>query len=110
MALLVSSDDRALKVSGFLSRDQRIGALDIKDPSISDAAKRFNIAVVDISNLQSSDGLNHDRYVALASTYGQLGTNGQPNGFRRAGAFVFNAMGATVSTPFSLASSVIGGQ
>lgn len=110
MALLVSSDDRALKVSGFLSRDKRIGALDIRDPAVSEAAKRFNIAVVDISNLEASDSLNHDRYVALASAYGQLRGNGEPSGFRKAGAFVFDAVGATVSTPFSVASNVIGGQ
>lgn len=109
MTVLVSSDDRALKVSSFLSRDRRVGALDVKDPEVEAAARRFNIAIVDISELQASDSLNHDRYVTLASAYGHLGANGQPNGFQRAGAFVFNTVGATISSPFALASTAISG-
>jgi esterase/lipase superfamily enzyme len=109
MTVLVSSDDRALKVSSILSRDRRVGALDVKDPEVEAAARRFNIAIVDISGLQASDSLNHDRYVALASAYGQLGANGQPNGLQRAGAFVFNTVGATISSPFTLASTAISG-
>lgn len=110
ITVLVSRDDRALQVSGILSRDQRVGTLDINDPEIAAAAKSYNVALVDISKLTASDSLNHDRYVALASTYGQLGETGKPNGLRQAGAFVFNAVGATVSSPFTLVSTAIAGK
>lgn len=109
MTILVSKDDRALRVSGFLSRDHRLGALDVRNPEVSEAARRFNISIVDISQLPASDSLNHDRYVALASVYGQLRATGRPDGIRQAGAFVFNAVGTTISSPFALASSAISG-
>lgn len=109
MTVLVSSDDRALKVSSILSRDRRVGALDVRDPAVAATAQKFNIAIIDISQVKASDGLNHDRYVALASTYGRLMGDAQPNGVRRAGAFVFNAVGATLASPFTLASGVITG-
>ncbi len=109
MTILVSSDDRALKVSGLLAGDTRVGELDVNNPEVASAAKRLNISIVDISELPPSDGLNHDRYVALASVYGQLSANGQPDAVRRAGAFVFSAVGKAVSNPFALASSAMAG-
>lgn len=109
MTILVSSDDRALQISSLLSGDDRVGSLDVRDPAVAAAAREFKIAIVDISELPSSDGINHSRFVNLASNYGQLAANGQPSGLRRAGAFVFDAVGTTVSTPFALVSNAISG-
>ena len=109
MAVLVSSDDRALQISSILSGDSRVGSLDVTDPKVAEAAREYNIAIVDISELPSSGPMNHNRFPNLAATYRQLGANGQPSGFRRAGAFVFNAVGTTVSSPFDLLSTIISG-
>jgi esterase/lipase superfamily enzyme len=110
MAVLVSSDDRALQISGLLSGDRRVGSLDVKDPKIAEAAREYNITIVDISELPSSGPMNHSRFPNLAASYRQLGVNGQPSGFRRAGAFVFRAVGTTVSSPFDVLSNVIAGK
>ncbi|AVH40116.1 hypothetical protein At1D1609_00620 [Agrobacterium tumefaciens] len=114
LTVLVSKDDRALKASSILGADvTRIGALDVTDPKVQEAALKEGVQFVDISKLKASDPLNHDRYAALASLVPQLEAsrngNGQ-NGIGRAGAFVFDAIGATVSSPFRLASQVVNPQ
>ncbi len=107
ITVLVSGDDRALMVSGFLSSDTRVGAIDVNNPQVIAAAREYNVSIVDISQLSPSDGMNHDRYVALSSLYAQLAASGKSSGAQKAGAFVFDTVGATVSTPFKLVSAVI---
>ena len=112
ITILVSKDDRALQVSSFIGSDvTRVGALDVKDPDVREKALRQGVQFIDISALDASDALNHDRYAALAAVVPQLEQRrggGSPIG--QAGAFVFDAIGATVSSPFRLASQVVNPQ
>ena len=114
LAVLVSPDDRALLLSNRLSgARQRVGTLDIHDPRVQEAAREANVAITDISSLEASDGLNHDRYVNLAAVYPELsGERGDAPGpgIRRAGAFVFNTVGATISSPFTLVGEALAGE
>ncbi|MEH6721834.1 MAG: alpha/beta fold hydrolase [Aurantimonas endophytica] len=114
LTVLVSPDDRALLVSNRLGGNRRrVGAIDIHDPRVRKAAREANVAIIDISNLEASDGLNHDRYVNLAALYSrESGENtGAPmQGIRRAGAFVFNTVGATISSPFNIVGEVLAGE
>ncbi|MDS7595751.1 alpha/beta hydrolase [Agrobacterium tumefaciens] len=113
LTVLVSKDDRALKASSILGADvTRIGALDVEDPQVQEAALKEGVQFVDISNLKASDPLNHDRYAALAALLPQLEANRRQGGSEigRAGAFVFDALGATISSPFRLASQVVNPQ
>ena len=114
MAVLVSPDDQALRVSNRLSRSRmRVGALDITDPAVQQAAREARLAIIDISSLEASDGLNHDRYVRLASFYanrGREGGDGPGPSLRRTGAFVFNTVGAPLSSPFSIVGEALAGE
>jgi esterase/lipase superfamily enzyme len=114
LTVLVSKDDRALQVSSVIGADvRRIGALDVEDPEVQSAALKEGVQFIDISNLKASDPLNHDRYAALASLLPKLEENRRQNsggGIGKAGAFVFDAIGATVSSPFRLASQVVNPQ
>ncbi|GEO87047.1 MULTISPECIES: alpha/beta hydrolase [Alphaproteobacteria] len=114
LTVLVSKDDRALKASSVIGGDvQRVGALDVEEPGIQEAATKAGIQFIDISKLGASDPLNHDRYAAFASLIPQLEANRRQDGgadLGRAGAFVFDTLGATVSSPFRLASKVISPQ
>jgi esterase/lipase superfamily enzyme len=109
IVLLVSKSDNALSVSSFIGGERpRVGLLNIEDPLIQQAAKQERLTVIDISSLQSSDGLGHDRYASLARFSGdmlkadaQMRTNGN-----NIGAFVFDAAGAAVASPFKLASQI----
>lgn len=114
MAILVSRDDLALRASEILTIERpRLGKLDVKDPRVEEITHSAGIQVVDISELKASDGFRHNRFAALATLYPKLSGAGsdrlQPD-LRRTGAFVFNAVGATVSSPFVLASKVVGGE
>ncbi len=109
IVLLVSKSDNALSVSSFIGGERpRVGLLNIEDPLIQQAAKQERLTVIDISSLQSSDGLGHDRYASLARFSGEMlkadarmRTNGN-----NIGAFVFDAAGAAVASPFKLASQI----
>ncbi len=109
VTLLVSKSDNALSISSFVSGERpRIGLLDINDPLIQEAAKAERLTVIDISSLQSSDGLGHDRYASLAKFSGDLvkaEAQMRANG-HNVGAFVFDAAGAAIASPFRLAGQI----
>jgi esterase/lipase superfamily enzyme len=114
MTVLVSRDDIALRLSSRVAGGrERLGTLDVDDPRVQEAARRANVQIVDISSLKAPDGLNHDRFVNLAALYGRLaasGANRPDKNLRQAGAFVFNTVGTTLSSPFSLVGSAIAGE
>ncbi|WP_245427417.1 alpha/beta hydrolase [Pleomorphomonas carboxyditropha] len=112
MTILVSRDDLALRVSEFLTGERpRVGKLDVNDPRVEEATLKAGVQVVDISELEAPDDFKHGRFAQLATLYPKLAGTNQPGpGLRQAGAFVFNAVGATLSSPFVLAGKVVGGQ
>lgn len=108
MTLLVSKDDRALKVSSLITTDRpRVGALDVDNPLVQEAALKADIRIIDISNVPSSDSFNHSRFVSLAALYPKVSHDAGRN-LGNAGAFVFDAVGATVAAPFRIGSRVLG--
>lgn len=110
MTILISKDDRALKASSILAGNARIGALDIADPEIQAAAAEEKVRLIDISEIKSSDRINHDRYIALATRYPMFNQQQDKVTLDRVGAFVFDAAAATVSSPFRLVSAALSGQ
>jgi esterase/lipase superfamily enzyme len=114
LTLLVSRDDKALSVSGFIADDHvRVGAIDVSDPRVTEAARKYEVQVVDISSLAASDPLGHDRFVSLAAYYPQLAAeaqSGDGGGLRQAGAYVFNTVGTTLSSPFAMAGRAVAGE
>lgn len=108
ITVLVSKTDRALSVSSLLGGDRpRIGRLDINDPIIQDAAKKANVNIVDISMAQSSDGLGHDRFAAVArfgSDFEKAEAKARSGG--TISTLIFDAAGAAVASPFKLAGQV----
>ena len=102
MTLLVSKDDKALEFSNFIGGSRaRVGALDIENPVVREAVLKAKVQVVDISTLQSRDGMNHSRFTALAELYPRL--QRQPASEReKSGIFVIDANSATVARPFEV--------
>ncbi|UTS93708.1 alpha/beta hydrolase [Rhizobium anhuiense] len=113
ISLLVSKDDRALVASSFIAGERpRVGRLDIDDPVIEEAALKERLRVIDITSIQASDGLGHDRYASLAKFGAQLASfeSGRRSTAGDVGAYVFDAAGAAVASPFRLAGRVVGAQ
>jgi len=108
--LFVSKDDRALAVSSFIGGErQRIGRLDVNDPAIQAAARKYGVRIIDITSIKGVDGLGHDRYASLAKLGPQLVSSQGQHGAsaNEVGAFVFDAAGAALSSPFRLASKIV---
>jgi esterase/lipase superfamily enzyme len=104
MTLLVSKDDRALAFSNIIGGSRaRVGALDIENPAVREAALKAKVQVVDISTLQSRDRQNHSRFVALAELYPRLQRQSASER-EEAGIFVIDANSATVAAPFQAGS------
>lgn len=110
MTILVSRDDLALRASEFLTGERaRIGKLDVNDPRVEEATQRAGIQIVDISELDAPDDMKHGRFFEMATLYPKLAKSNQSNvSLRQTGAFVLNAVGATLSSPFVLAGKVVG--
>lgn len=108
MTVLVSGDDRALAVSKLISAStNRVGTLDVNDPKVQEAAIANNVALIDISQVEASDSAKHSRFVDLVGLYPSLSANNDRKGLRKAGAFVFDAAGATLSSPFRIVSGAL---
>lgn len=96
MTLLVSPDDRALKLSERLARSRgRVGTTDVNDPRVQALAKANSIQMIDISNLEALDKTNHNRFVALVKVL-----PGMPNArfpsLAHAGVFILEPISATL--------------
>ena len=108
MTVLVSGDDRALAVSKLISAStNRVGTLDVKDPKVQQTAVANGVTLIDISQVQPMDSARHNRFVDLVGLYPSLTAGTERNGLRKAGAFVFDAAGATLSSPFRIVSGVL---
>ncbi|MDB5523540.1 MAG: hypothetical protein JWM58_1303 [Rhizobium sp.] len=108
MTVLVSGDDRALAVSKVLSYStQRVGTLNVNDPLVQQAAIDAGVQLVDISTIEATDSAKHNRFVDAAALYPALTARSERNGLGQAGAFVFDAAAATVSSPFRLVSGAL---
>src|SRR3954447_23067386 len=96
LLVLVSKDDGALQMSSFLSGGgvPRAGALDVNNPIVQEAALTAKVQVVDISQLESRDGMKHDQFVSVAVLYSKLPKNGPYR--TSAGAFVFQSNSNTL--------------
>ncbi|WP_234900444.1 alpha/beta hydrolase [Rhizobium skierniewicense] len=109
ITLLVSKSDKALSFSSFVGGERpRVGSLDVNDPVIQETAKAERVRVVDISSLKSADGLGHDRYASLAQFAGNIDKAEARMRLSggNIGAFVFDAAGAAVASPFKLAGQI----
>ncbi len=105
ITLLVSKDDRALTASSLIAGERaRVGRVDIDEPFIQEAIVKEGLRVIDITSVRGSDGLGHDRYASLARFGAQLAAFESRSGSNAGdiGAFVFDAAGSVVASPFRL--------
>jgi esterase/lipase superfamily enzyme len=108
LTILVSGDDRALLVSRYINAStQRVGTIDVRDPRVQAAAVEAGVQLVDISTIKASDPSNHNRFADAVALYPALTSNAKRQGLGDAGAFVFDAAAATISSPFRIVSGVL---
>ncbi len=103
--ILVARDDRALDFSGALTGGRRrVGTADVDDPVLQDVARRQHLRIVDISSVHASDGMLHDRFARFAAIHSTAlaGGGSAASSLQQAGAFLFNAAGAALASPFTM--------
>ena len=72
--VFVSRDDRALTLSRRISGNvDRLGQVDINDPSTRDVLEKEGILVLDLSALQAGDRLNHSKFAESPEVVRLLG-------------------------------------
>lgn len=75
IVLLVSKEDRVLSLSSLLGQERpRVGQIDAG--ILAKTRQTEHVRLVDITSLQSSDGMGHDRYVSLARHMGKAAAQG----------------------------------
>lgn len=96
LLVLVSKDDGALRMSSFMTGSgvPRTGALDVNDPIVQEGALKAKVQVVDISQLESRDGMKHDQFVSVAVLYSRMQQT-MPNR-TSAGTFILSGNTATL--------------
>ena len=109
MVVMVSPDDRALGLSAIAGQRTRVGALDITDPAVQAAAQESSVVLIDISAVDASSRLNHDRYIQLASAFPALAREmRQGSTLTEAGAFVLSSTGQILSAPLRVVDAALG--
>lgn len=71
--ILVSTDDRALSWSRFLSGDvERVGVAKVNSREANEDIKRFGLILIDASAVKSTDEYNHDKFANVPSMIQQI--------------------------------------
>jgi len=79
----------------------------VHDPAVRKAAEDAGVQLVDISSIKSLDSSNHNRFADVAALAPALDNQPRKKGLGQAGAFIFDAAAATVSSPFRLVSGAL---
>ena len=96
MTLLVSPDDRMLRLSERLAGSRRrVGTTDASDPRVQVLAAANGVRVIDISKVDALDGTNHNRFAALMSVIPRE-TKTTFASLAHAGTFVLEPISATL--------------
>lgn len=75
ITIFVSKDDKALAISRFVwQSSNRAGAFTVQDPEMARRLEHANITVVDLSDIKSSDRLNHDKFASSPDVVKLIGT------------------------------------
>ncbi|UIJ72594.1 alpha/beta hydrolase [Aurantimonas sp. HBX-1] len=100
ITLFVAPDDRALAVSTHAARGHpRIGAVNVNDPALQEAAQNLGLRVIDISSVEPVGRTRHSRFVRLAAVASRVPALTSPGAVEsaRQGAFVLQNAAAALS-------------
>lgn len=111
VTIFVSKDDKALSISRFVwQSENRAGAFQVTDPQMSARLAALNINVIDLSDVKTSDSLNHAKFAASPDIVQMIGNRLASDQVQARGASLGDkvgmfagAVGRTVGTAAGLA-------
>jgi esterase/lipase superfamily enzyme len=126
ITIFVSKDDKALAISKFVwQSSDRAGAFTVQDPEMARRLEQANITVVDLSDIKSTDSLNHGKFAASPDVVKLIGTRlAADNGIKgrsatfgeglvvvgaSLGSTVGSVAGGVVAAPVKIISGTAGG-
>ncbi|MGL5363710.1 MAG: alpha/beta hydrolase [Bosea sp. (in: a-proteobacteria)] len=81
ITVFVSKDDRALSFSRRIAGDKRrLGALSTEDADSIAELKKYNVEIIDLSDIKTSDSLNHAKFAASPKIVAMIGRRLQADG------------------------------
>ena len=96
LTLLVSPDDRMLKLSERLAGShRRVGTRDASNPEVQTLSTAYGVRVIDISKVDALDGTNHNRFAALMNVFPNT-TKSTFATLAEAGTFIVEPLSATL--------------
>jgi esterase/lipase superfamily enzyme len=112
--ILISRDDKALKVSSRLAGDVvRVGAASSRARASVEAIRKLGFTVIDLTGQESGDRANHATFATSPLVVRQLGNQlrgglGKSAQGSSAGAFVLDTTGALIEAPSRIFNTVTG--
>ena len=74
ITILVSGDDKVLSLASTLAGGvERVGNVAGSDPRVLAGAERYNLRIVDLSKVQGSTSLNHDKFAESEAVLSAIG-------------------------------------
>lgn len=121
VTIFTSNDDKALSLSKFVSQsEQRAGSFQVTDPALVSKLAGLNVTVIDLSDVKTTDSLNHTKFAASPQIVQMIGNRLATDSLETRGASLGDtvgifagAVGKTVGTAAGLAvqlpAGVVGG-
>ena len=109
--IALSKDDKALAASQTIAGDvPRVGNVLIDNPREQAAIERYNLKVVDLSQLKGGDSLGHSKFIQVIPQLRNVALNstGDHPGVAAPGVFVANAAGRLATAPIRIGNALIG--
>jgi len=74
LTILASSDDNALALSTLLAGGtERAGRITLNDPRVAEAARRYNVRIVDLTKVQDGGTDHHSKFAASGAVVAAIG-------------------------------------
>ena len=111
VTIFVSKDDKALNISKFVwQSEDRAGSFQVTDPAMMAKLASLNVSVIDLSDVKTSDSLNHAKFAASPDIVQMIGMRLATDPMQARGAsfgdkmgMFAGAVGRTVGTAAGLA-------
>ena len=110
MTILVSGDDKALALSTALAGGvERAGMLTADDARVVEGARRYNLRVVDLTNVQQGDGSHHSKFAQSDAVITALGKGLRHEGGEQAQSGVVSAVTGVGNSLLKVPTAILGG-
>lgn len=109
MTVLVSGDDKALALSTMLAGGvERAGMITADDVRAVEGARRYNLRVVDLTNVQGGDGSHHSKFAQSDAVISAIGHGLRHEGQHKAQAGIATAVTNAGTGLLSVPTAILG--